>query len=1002
MAPNRRRHLLSLCLAVAFPGLAPVRGANPPPFDPTLFEIDPQLQITRWAAEPEVVDPVALCFDEAGRAYVAECRDYPNGAGPDGAVNSTIRLLEDLDGDGVPDRSTVFADKLSYATSVTCWRGGILVAAAPDILFLKDTDGDGKADVREVVLTGFKRGVSDSLVNGLRFHLDGRIHGANGGNGGVITSPRWRGVDLEQGPVDLRNHDFAFQPDTGTLDLTTQSSGGFGLVFDDYGHKFTTHNINHLQYCFLPRRYAEHYEGVSAEFLTVSISDHGEMSRLFPVSEARTRPNHPEQAGHFSAAGGMGYVGSGRWPFPFYGSVLVCDVVGNLVHRDQLRDTVAGFEASRGTNELTREFLASKDAEFRPVGLESGPDGALYLVAMQRTVIEHPDYIPAAVRARQDLRAGSDRGRIYRLAPNSGLPAVKVDLGQLKNVELVPYLAHDDQWWRTTAQRLLVERHATDAAAALRGLARDARIPLGRLHALWTLNDLGECTTADLAAALKDGNPNVRENALLVAEPRIGTAPSIGQLVLGMLIDPSPRVRYQAILTAGIGSGERATGPFTQLLRLQAGDARVRRAILTSFAPSDLGTVLEIYLRDRQSAMIHTGPMLEVFRELAELIGARAEARPVDFENVFKRLDLGLSETVRTTLLTALLTGLERSGAKPKLSSSGLTALTGLIPRAPESRLPVVWRLLRRCGLPDPAALLGKVPGAIAGATNSGAALTNRLVYLKLAGLDPGPGGRAALLQCLTGTELPEIQNAALAELHRGAYAELGADLLKHWRALGPTVRPQVLGLLLSRRLWLGAIIEAWEQGAVTVGELNLDLEQRRRILNDAPEAIRPRVKNFIGDGEYANRAGIVNEWLATLPARGDSTAGRKLFEADCAKCHRAGGLGRNVGPDLSGVAHRSVEDLLANILDPNMAINPGFVAYVAETRSGEIQTGLLVSQDSTSINLLQAEEHIVVVPRRDLLKLESSGKSLMPVGLEQGKTPQDLRNLIAFLQGRN
>ena len=850
-------------------GLRSVSGAAvAPPFDPTQFVTNPQIVITRWAAEPDVVDPVALCFDEAGRAYVAECRDYPYGAGPGGAVNSTIRLLEDTNGDGVPDRSTVFADKLSFVTSVTPWRGGILVAAPPEILFLKDTDNDGKADVREVVLKGFNRGVSDSLVNGLRFHLDGRIHGVNGGNNGVISSPRWRGEDLERGPVDLRGHDFAFAPDTGTVELISRSSGGFGMVFDEFGRAFSTYNINHIQHCYLPRRYAERFPAIPGDAITISISDHEEMSRIFPISESQTRPNHPEQAGHFSAAGGMGYVGSGKWPAGFYGSVFVCDVVGNLVHRDLIRETGLGFVASRATNEFDREFLASRDPAFRPVGLETGPDGALYLLAMQRAVIEHPDYIPEATRSRLDLRAGSDRGRIYRLALNVGMPPAKVDLRRAKNLDLVPLLAHEDQWWRMTAQRLLLERNARDTLVALRALTRDPR-PLARVHALWTLRGLGDLNTGELLAALADLHPGVKENALLLAEPVLATTPSLVSPVLLLLSDPSPRVRYQAILTCGAGAGQKSLGPLEILLRVQGGDPRLRQAVLASIAPSDLGTVLHAFLRDRGAAMTQGGALIDVYRDIADLIGARADVRPQDFEAVIRQLGLGVGETVRMTILNGLLAGLERSDVKPKLSAVGSTALVGLTVRAPGPRMPLIWRLCRLANLPDPPALLAALPDARAAVTNREMPGVTRLVQLALLAFDSEPASRTLLLDCLSGVDAPDVQVVAFEILSRNASPGLGAELIGRWRTLAPDLRTRVLRLVLSRRSWHQDLVAALERGTVTLGELNLDLEQRRRLLNDGPPELRSRVQKFIGDGEYANRAAIVDAWLAKLPARG-------------------------------------------------------------------------------------------------------------------------------------
>ena len=570
-------------LALVFPLLL---TATPP--NHADLQLDPRLELKLWAAEPEVVDPVSICFDEQGRAYVAECRDYPYGVGPDGKVGSTIRLLVDTDGNGRADRSTVFAKDLSYATSVTPWRGGVLVTAAPDLVFLKDTDGDGIADVREVVLTGFTRGVSDSLVNGLRYGLDGRIHGANGGNGGTLSSPKLPGVETKLG-----DDDFAVDPDTGEVELTGRSGGGFGLVFDDFGRAFTTYNINHLQHRFLSRRHAAKFPGFPPVELTGSISDHEEMSRIFPASVAQTRPNHPEQAGHFSAAGGLGRLASVAFPEELRGSVFVCDVVGNLVHRDVITSDGAVFTASRAASESDREFLAGRDPAFRPIGLETGPDGALYLLDMQRDVIEHPDYIPDKVKAKQDLRAGDDRGRIWRITPKGGLKAVKPALDKAKDADLVALLGHPDAWWRLTAQRLLLERRAVGVVPPLRRLAQESPDALARLHALWTLRGLEALDEGDVRRALADGNAGVRENALQLAEAFLPAAGTLHETVLGLSRDESPRVRFRCAQTLGLLGTSEGAGALADLLRADADQRWIRLAVLSSLRPADTRFALD-------------------------------------------------------------------------------------------------------------------------------------------------------------------------------------------------------------------------------------------------------------------------------------------------------------------------------------------------------------------------------------------------------------------------
>ena len=183
------------------------------------------------------------------------------------------------------------------------------------------------------------------------------------------------------------------------------------------------------------------------------------------------------------------------------------------------------------------------------------------------------------------------------------------------------------------------------------------------------------------------------------------------------------------------------------------------------------------------------------------------------------------------------------------------------------------------------------------------------------------------------------------------------------------------------------------------IGELNLDLEQRRRLLRGGSPEVRRRAAAFMGDEEYSNRKSLVTDWMAKLPAKGDAGKGRVLFEESCARCHVAGGLGQRVGPDLTGVAHRSVEDLLSNILDPNMAINPGFVAVEIETRDGESQLGLVGGETPDAVTVLQAGGTKIVIPRKAITRMATSGQSLMPEGLEAGRSPQQLRDLIAFLQ---
>jgi putative heme-binding domain-containing protein len=253
----------------------------------------------------------------------------------------------------------------------------------------------------------------------------------------------------------------------------------------------------------------------------------------------------------------------------------------------------------------------------------------------------------------------------------------------------------------------------------------------------------------------------------------------------------------------------------------------------------------------------------------------------------------------------------------------------------------------------------------------------------------------------LEATQPAAVQLAAIETLHSFNEPEIGLTLTAQWRTLSPATRPSVINLLLQRRSYQASLLAAVEQGRIKVGELNLDLEQRRQLLGSSSAEIRTRAARFWGDEEYSNRKSTVTEWLAKLPATGDAPRGREVFAKTCTFCHRLDGLGTAVGPDLSDASHRSVEDLLSNILDPNMAINPAYVSYTAEWSPDEVATGILQSETPAAVTLLQAQGIRVVIPRAKLRRLESSGLSLMPEGLEAGLTPQQLRDLISFLQQR-
>ncbi len=464
------------------------RRKGPGPLSPqeslkTFRLSDPNLRVEVFAAEPDVVDPVEIVFDEDGRVFAAEMRDYPEDPLPGQPPKSRIRLLEDADGDGKVDRSVIFADNLLQVTSMLPWKGGLIVTAAPEILYLKDTDGDGKADVRKVLFSGFALANPESRITNLRFGVDNWIYAANNGQRGNITFP---GRDLflkseyphrerESGgagereslyrqkggfrnaedaqsrkSVSVLGADFRFRLDRGLFE-TESGPTQFGLALDDWGHRFITENTTHVRHVVMARRYLLRNPLLPAGAPAEDISDHGRpTARMFQLTppqywrqvrttmrQQRYRENNLNRneivAGFFTAAaGGTIYLGD-RLPEEYYGNLFTGDVSGNLVHRDTLIPSGASFTASRAPGELDKEFLASTDPWFRPCSFATGPDGNFYVVDMYREFIETPESIPEELKKDMDFYSGTTMGRIYRIVPKNtaarGWPAEPRPLG---------------------------------------------------------------------------------------------------------------------------------------------------------------------------------------------------------------------------------------------------------------------------------------------------------------------------------------------------------------------------------------------------------------------------------------------------------------------------------------------------------------------------------------------------------------------------------------------
>src|SRR5438067_3213603 len=502
-----------------------------PPTEPAdalkKFHVAPGFRIEQVAAEPLVADPVAVAFDENGRLYVVEMRGYSENKDEH---LSRIRLLEDSDGDGKFDKSTIFVDGLAWPTAIFCWAGGVLVVDAPDIFYFKDTSGDGQADEQRKLYTGVGVANVQGLANSFQWGLDNRIYLAISGSGAELK----RADDGQARPLSLRGRDIAIDP--RTWEVTPVSGGAqHGLSFDDWGNRFVCSNSDHLQEVMYEDRYLARNPYIAAPSPRRSIAADGPQADVFRTSPiepwriVRTRlrvsgitPGIVEgggrPAGYFTGATGTTIYRGDAWPSPWQGLAIVGDVGSNLVHRKRLEPDGVGF-IGRRIDEKS-EFVSSSDIWFRPVQFANAPDGTLYILDMYREVIEHPASLPPIIKKHLDLTSGRDRGRIYRVVPDGFKQPPLPKLAEAGIELLVALLQHPNAWHRDTAARLLYERQDKTAVAPLEKLAIESQLPLARMHAMHALEGLNALSEKVLLPRLSDDHPGVGEHAVRLSEKR--------------------------------------------------------------------------------------------------------------------------------------------------------------------------------------------------------------------------------------------------------------------------------------------------------------------------------------------------------------------------------------------------------------------------------------------------------------------------------------------------
>jgi putative membrane-bound dehydrogenase-like protein len=957
------------------------------------FQLEPGFQIELFAAEPDIVDPVAMEIDENGRIYVIENPAYPLAV--DGKLGR-VKLLQDTDGDGRADSSTVFADGLTMPTGVMRWKKGILVTDAPDILYLEDSDGDDVADVRRVVLTGFAFSNPQHTVSSPTYGPDNWIYlaGENpvetnifpdefGDKGSDIRFPDRTGVaGLPQGGRSVR-----FRPDSYQLEILSSTSQ-FGHAFDDWGRYFTIGSGGNGYHEVIAARYLERNPDLLLSSTRQMLSSHTE---VFPITE---RPEHQmlTGTGRITSACGLTFYRGGAFPASFGNLAFLAEPEHNLVLSNVISPSGATFQAQRLRK--GKEFLASTDPWFRPVNFYVGPDGALYVLDYYRRVIEHAEWTAREVYESGAAYQGTEQGRIYRIVPDSGLPALPRDmrLGESTDEELVRHLENPNVWWRMTAQRLLVDRQSAGAVQPLIQLFQDSDSGAARVQALWTLEGLGKLDDGLVEKALEDPEPGVRENGVRLAESRLSDSPRLAEALVKLSDDPDPRLRFQLLCTLGPVESSPARAAREKLLERNIEDRWFQVAALSS--ASDGGPRMFRMAVSRLTGS-RTDGRADFFRQVSSVVGARQ--RSAEIQQVIQTVARASGSEAgwwRLAALEGLAEGIERRGGELIKGEAAKNLLLKLSEGDDTSVRRASLSLLEVTGLPAGAS--AALARATAAAGNREADPDRRADAVGLLAL-ADPAAHEPLLKSLVNPQEPEaLQAAAVRAIGKIPGDGIGTYLVEQWRGMTSSVRNEAVDALLRDPGRTRMLVKAIENDQVQPWALQFG--QRLGLLMNKDEQIRENSRKLLMQ-QPEERERVVDQYEEGLAMSGDAARGREVFDNACSKCHKFNGAGKEVGPDLGEVRNRPREVLLADILMPNQTISQGYEAYVVETANAGTVEGVMGPQTSTTITLRQEEGKEQVIRRQDITGFYAANLSAMPEDLEEQVDVQQMNDLLEYLK---
>jgi putative membrane-bound dehydrogenase-like protein len=973
---------LVLRLGRSVPAAEPEIPAPLPPAEAARsMRVPDGFRVTLFAAEPDVKQPIAMCFDDRGRLWVAEAYNYPeHGLTP----GDRILILEDTDSDGTFNRRTVFFEQLNYVTGIEVGFGGVWVMSPPYFLFIPDQDGDDRPDgAAQVLLDGFgNHANAHNLANGFAWGPDGWLYGTHGRTNwsllGKPGTPEHERIRFDGGVYRYHPVRHVWEP---YADGTTNP---WGIDWNDYGEAFVCNCVTpHLYHVIQGAHYEPWRNRQSSQFAyqrIATIADH-----LHFVGDPRDVRSGLGSAAEDEAGGGHAHCGTliylgDSWPQQYRNTVLMHNIHGHRINNDRLRRQGSGYVASHG-----EDILVSRDLWYMGVTLLLGPDGSVYSSDWSDTGECH-----SVVNTRRET------GRIFKIA--YGQPAwVPINLAQLDNQQLVNLQLHANDWHVRHARRILQERAArgddmSAVCASLQELFLAEQDVPRRLRLLWALHVVGGLGDERLVKLLHDDSEYVRAWAVrLLCENK---APA-----------PAARDRFLAMCQSDESS----------LVRLHLASSLQRLALDQRWP---LVAALASHQEDASDAnlprMIWYGAQPLIQNDLERFVHLLRDCRlPLVRQNIARRAAMFVDTSGRSGLhlLIESIQG-ATADAQRDLLAGLLVGLKGVRTMA----APAPWRELypqvrdsADLAVREQAlelALLFDDPRAVellqTHAVNRqlGAPARQRAIRALVARQLPG---FADTLRSLVSD--PTVRTAALRGLAEYDDPQTANVILGHYEQFDRAARHEALQVLASRVAWAKALLDAVEANRVPREDLTAYTARQLNSLGD-PEIAR-RVDMTWGDVRESpaeKRQQIVQVKRALTTARleaANRSAGRRVFGTACGNCHRLFGEGAEIGPDLTGAQRGNLDYLLENIIDPSATVSSDYRMEVVETVSGRVITGLVEEETANAITIQTVTER-VVVPANEILERTRSTVSMMPDGLLQTLTPEQVLDLVAYVTGKS